>query len=232
LFWIGLQGYLDTQVAPGDAMEIRVTGAKWLWTFTYPTGYTTTGELRIPKGKPVKIILSAKDVIHSFYIPEFRVKKDAIPGAYTTLWFEATRTGETVLECTEYCGTGHSDMLAKVIMMEQTAFDQWLDDASNEGKNLAPADYGKLLYTKAACNTCHSLDGTKVVGPTFKGLFGRSEDITGGAKVTADENYIRESILVPTAKVVNGFPPVMPAFQGVLNDKQIDALIAYIKTIK
>ena len=233
LFWVGVQGFIDASVPPGDSMEIKATGAKWLWTFTHPTGYVESGELHVPKGRPVKVILSSKDVLHSFYIPEFRVKHDAIPGAYTSVWFEATRTGETVLECTEYCGTSHSDMLAKVHIMEAADYDKWLEDASNEGKKYkTPADWGKDLYTKNACNTCHSLDGTKVVGPTFKGVFGRSEKITGGAEITVDENYIRESILVPTAKVVDGFQPVMPAFQGVLKDEQIDALIAYIKTIK
>jgi cytochrome c oxidase subunit 2 len=232
LFWIGAQGYIDASVPPGDSMEIKGTAAKWLWTFTHPNGYVESGELHVPKGKPVKVILSSRDVLHSFYIPEFRVKHDAIPGAYTSVWFEATRTGTSAIECTEYCGKDHSNMLAKLVIMEPADYDKWLDEVSNEGKKYAsPAKWGESLYTKNACNTCHTLDGNKLVGPTFKGLFGRSEKTNKGA-VTVDENYIRESILNPTAKVVDGYQPVMPPFQGALKDDQIDALIAFLKTVK
>jgi cytochrome c oxidase subunit 2 len=232
LFWVGFRGYVNAAVAPGEAFEISGTGEKWRWTFSYPNGTTTLNELRIPKGKPVKITLNSKDVIHSFFIPEFRVKQDAVPGTYTTVWFEATRAGETMLECTEYCGTGHSDMLAKVFMMEEKDWNDWLEKGSNEGKDLPPADWGKKLYTKSSCETCHSNDGSPRTGPSFKGVFGRSETLSDGSTVQVDENYIRESLMNPQAKVVKGYQPVMPTFKGLLNDKQVDALIAYLKSLK
>src|SRR5206468_404914 len=128
--------------------------------FTYPNGNTTINELRVPAGRKVKVILSAKDVLHSFFIPEFRVKRDAVPGLYTTVWFEATRTGSTALECAQYCGDNHSNMLAKVIMMDEKDFDTWLEQGNNEGKDMTPAAYGEMLYKKSSCDTCHSIDGS------------------------------------------------------------------------
>jgi cytochrome c oxidase subunit 2 len=233
LFWIGFKGFINASVAPAESMEIRVLGEKWKWTFTYPNGASTYGELRVPKGRPVKLIMSSKDVIHSLFIPEFRVKNDVVPGLYTTLWFEATNTGETTLECTQYCGDNHSNMLAKVHMMEAPAFDQWLDGAGDEGKGLSPAAFGKKIYAgKGGCVACHSLDGAPLTGPSWKGIWGRTETMTDGSQVKVDENYARESILEPASKIVKGFQPVMPPFKGVLNDKEIEALIAFMKEQK
>lgn len=233
LFWIGFKGYVDASVAPAESMEIRVLGEKWKWTFIYPNGVETYGELRVPRGRPVKLIMSSKDVIHSLFIPEFRIKNDVVPGLYTTLWFEATQTGNTVLECTQYCGDSHSNMLAKVMMMDQRDFNEWLDTAGDPSKGLTPVAYGQKIYSgKGGCLACHSLNGTPMTGPTFKGVWGRKEELSDGSTVVVDENYVRESILVPTAKVVKGFQPVMPPFKGVLSDKEIDALIAFLKEQK
>jgi cytochrome c oxidase subunit 2 len=234
LFFVGLRDYLGAAVAPGNALEVQVTGKMYLWTFTYPDGTTTMNELGVPKGRPVKLIMSSEDTLHSFYIPEFRIKQDVIPGTYTTNWFEAPEKGETAILCTEYCGTGHSDMMATVKVMEEKDFSEWVENGGSAGgdKNASPAERGKSLYTQKSCVGCHSLDGTRVQGPSFKGLFGREEELEGGAKVKVDENYIRESILNPQAKVVKGYPPSMPTFQGLLKDKDIDAIVAFLKTVQ
>jgi len=232
LFVVGLKGYLRGQVAPSESYEINVTGKKWLWTFTYPQGFTTTGEMAVPAGRPTKLVISAEDVLHSFFIPEFRVKQDAVPGQYTTLWFQSDQPGEYALLCTEYCGTSHSDMIGKVLVLEDTKFQEWIEGEGDPGGSAKPpAEQGERKYKSAGCNTCHSLDGTKIQGPSFKGLWGRVEKTSAG-EVTVDENYVRESILNPGAKIVDGYPNVMPTFQGVLKDKDIDNLIAYIKTLK
>ncbi len=230
LFGIGLRGYVSAHVAPGDAMEVKVTAERWLWTFTYPNGTTTVNELGVPKDRPVRLLMSSKDIVHSFFVPEFRIKQDVVPGAYTSTWFEATEAKEVTILCAEYCGTGHSDMMGKVIVMEEPAFRDWLDKGGGVG-NLPPAELGKKLFTSRNCATCHSLDGTRIQGPTFKGVFGRSEDLEGGGKVVVDENYIRESILDPQAKIVRGYPASMPVFKGLLKDSEIDALIAFLKTV-
>lgn len=233
LFVVGLKGYLRGQVAPDESFEVHVSGKKWLWTFTYPQGFTTTNELAVPAGRPVRLVISAEDVLHSFFVPEFRVKQDAVPGQYTTLWFQADQPGEYALLCTEYCGTSHSDMIGKVLVLEDAKLQEWIDGEGDLGsKGKPPAELGERKFKNAGCNTCHTIDGTPLTGPTFKGLFGRTEKLATGASVVVDENYIRESILNPGAKVVQGYPNSMPTFQGVLKDKDIDNLIAYIKTLK
>lgn len=229
LFFAGFKGYLNASIVEAEAYEIKALAKKWSWTFIYPNGVVTT-ELGVPKDRPVRILLSSQDVLHSFYVPEFRVKQDAVPGTYTSLWFRATGVGETALLCTEYCGTSHSNMLAKVVIMEEDKFNKWLE--SKDDSNVPLADLGKKLYTDRACAGCHSLDGTRGSGPSYKGLFGKKEKLADGTEVTADENYLRESILQPGAKIVAGFDNVMPAFQGQLNEKQILALIEFIKAQK
>ncbi|UQA57807.1 cytochrome c oxidase subunit II [Polyangium aurulentum] len=231
LFAIGLKGYVMSSVAPAEALEIRTTAEMYMWTFTYPDGTVSVNELVVPKGRPVKLVMSSKDVLHSFFVPEFRVKQDVVPGTYTTLWFEPTETRETVLFCTEYCGVGHSDMLAQVKVLEETDFKKWIEMGGTLEK-LPPAELGKKLFASRSCATCHSTDGTRIQGPTFKGLFGRTEQIADGSSVKVDENYIRESLLEPTKKVVQGYPAVMPTYKGLLKDQDIDALIAYIKTLQ
>lgn len=230
LFFVGLWPYLSAAVPPKDAFEVQVTAQKWAWTFTYPNGTVSPGKLVVPQGRPVKLVMSSTDVIHSFFVPEFRIKQDVVPGMYTTMWFEAKDVEETAVLCTEYCGTGHSEMLATVQVLAAPAFDQWLE--AGDDKNLPPAEKGKALYGQWACGSCHPIDGTRGVGPSLKGLYGKSEDLTDGSSVKVDENYLRESILVSTAKVVKGFAPVMPAFQGQIKDAQVDALIAYIKALQ
>ncbi len=240
LFFVGFKGYLNASVPEAEALEIHATAEKWRWVFTYPNGTSSLNELRVPVDRPVRVLLSSagdvkvpgkEPVLHSFFIPEFRVKQDAIPGTYTSVWFRATAVAETTLLCTEYCGTGHSDMIAKVIIMDQAKYDDWLQNGGEDG-NAPPAELGKKLYAEKSCNSCHSLDGTAMTGPTYKGIFGRKEKMTDGTEITVNENYLRESILQPGAKIVAGYQNQMPAFQGLLSDKQVTALIEFIKTQK
>ena len=232
LFVVGYRGYIHAFVAPAEALEIQGVGEKWRWTFTYPNGVTTLNDLKVPKGKPVRVVLSSKDVLHSFFIPEFRVKHDAVPGAYNTVWFEATELGKTVLLCTEYCGAGHSDMLASVEVLEEAKFNEWLEKGADDSGGKPLAVYGREIFVAKGCEACHTADGTPRVGPTMKGIFGRREKLTTGADLTVDENYLKESIVEPNAKLVAGFPPIMPPFKGLINDKQMAALIAYLKSLK
>ncbi|HYO94917.1 MAG TPA: cytochrome c oxidase subunit II [Polyangiaceae bacterium] len=231
LFVWGFKGYLDLRASPADSMEIRATGQKWKWVFTYPGGMVDD-TLHVPLGKPVRIVISSSDVLHSLFIPNFRVKMDAVPGRYTDLWFQATEAGEFPIFCTEYCGTDHSDMLSKVVVHPPGGYEQWLLAEQDKLLSMPPAELGKVLYEKQGCAVCHSVDGTPKTGPSWKGLFGRTAIVNGGTSVRADENYIRESIVDPTAKVVQGFAPSMPTYQGKLKDVEIDGIIAYIKTLK
>jgi cytochrome c oxidase subunit 2 len=232
VFGWGFKGYLFYSNAPKDAYEVHVTGQKWLWQFNYENGSKSTGELHVPANRPVKLVMSSNDVIHSFYVPAFRIKRDVVPGQYTTVWFETDEEGESVIFCTEYCGTGHSDMMGKVIAHSESDFQDWLASSAQPATDLSPAEHGAQLVKQNACLTCHSLDGTRKTGPSFKGLWGREEQMSDGSTVKADENYIRESILEPKAKVVQGYPAVMPTFQGSLNDSEINAIIEYLKQQK
>jgi cytochrome c oxidase subunit 2 len=234
VFGWGFQTYVTMTTPPDDAYEIQVTAQKWLWNYTYENGARSTGELHVPADRPVKLIMSSNDVIHSFFVPDYRIKQDVVPGRYTETWFRVPEPGESIIFCTEYCGTGHSDMYGKVIVHEQKDFENWL--ANNQGggskpTDLAPAEWGEQLAQEWACTTCHSTDGSQMTGPTWQGKFGIEQTLADGSTVTVDENYIRESILEPGAKVVEGYPNVMNSYQGQLNDEQINAIIEYIKTL-
>jgi len=233
VFIWGFRTYIKMHVAPANAQEIKVTAQKWFWSFDYQNGYNSVNELVVPLGKPVKLLMSSQDVIHSFFVPDFRVKMDVLPNRYTQAWFEATQPGEFNIFCTEYCGKGHSEMLGKVTVLPQEEYATWIEKASADfPEGMALNEIGAKLYQSKACFTCHSVDGTISVGPSFKGVFGKTERLSDGSQNTVDENYIRESILNPQAKIVQGFQPVMPTYQGTLKDKEIDALIAYIKSLK
>lgn len=229
VFIWGFKGYLDLSIAPAFSMDYHVTGKKWLWEIKHPNGLTAINEMTVPVGKPVKIILKSDDLIHSFFVPAFRIKQDAIPNRYTTMWFEATMPGEYDIFCTEFCGSGHSRMLGKVRVLPQEEWERWKGETGVRDTTLTLPEWGAELYTKNACNTCHSLDGSTLPGPTFKGLFGRQEQLADGSTVTVDEEYIRQSILDPNADLVSGFQPVMPPYAGTLTPDDIDALVEFIK---
>jgi cytochrome c oxidase subunit 2 len=213
-------------------MEINVTGEKWIWTFEYPNGMREIGELFVPQSKPVKLIMQSKDVLHSFFIPGFRTKMDVLPNRYTEQWFQADVPGTYQVQCTEYCGKGHSEMNAKVHVLTPAQYEDYLENGSPQQRAMPLAELGKLLYSTVGCATCHSLDGTRGQGPSWKGIFGQEHQMTDGRKMKVDENYIRNSILQPQAMIVQGFEGIMPTYQGLLRDRQISALIEFIKAQK
>jgi cytochrome c oxidase subunit 2 len=231
IFAWGFKAYLDMNTPPANSYEVLVTGQKWKWLFTYPNGHVDEN-LHVPIDTPVRLVMTSEDVIHGFYVPAFRLKRDVLPGRYVKLWFRAIKQGEYQIYCTQYCGTGHSDMWAKVVVHEPGGFERWLDEASNFLKTMSPAQAGERLYRSRGCAQCHSVDGAGGTGPTFKALFGHLVPLEGGKTVTADEDYVRESIMDPQAKIVLGFQPVMPTFKGRLSDHEITAIIEYLKTLQ
>lgn len=235
LFVWGFKGYIDLRTPPKDAMDLHANAQKWKWTFTYQCKdqAITDDTLHVPVDRSVRMLISSVDVLHALYIPAFRTKMDAVPGRYTELWFQATKPGDYPIFCAEYCGTSHSDMLSHVVVHKAGEYEKWLDKTCRIATDRDPsAAWGKELYTKKGCDTCHTVDGTPKIGPSWKGLWDKNEALAGGASVKIDENYLRESMLDPTAKVVNGFAPSMPTYKGQLSDKEIASLIEYIKTLK
>jgi len=232
VFGWGYSGFLTLTTPPDNAYEVKVTGLKWAWSFEYDNGVVSPNELHVPAGRPVKLVMKSQDIIHSFFVPDYRIKHDVLPNRYTMVWFKADEPGESQVFCTEYCGTKHSDMLAKVVVHTQEDFDKWLASQPVGGAGQTPAEYGKSLVSQHACIACHSADGTEIVGPSFKGLWGKEEELADGSTVLVDENYIRESIINPSAKIVAGYDNLMNSYIGQLDDEQIDAIIEYIKTLQ
>ncbi len=230
----GFKGFVDIRTPPKDALEIQAQGQKWKWSFTYqtPNGSYTDSELHVPVDRDVRIIIQSVDVLHSLYLPAFRTKMDAVPGRYTDLWFHATKVGKSPIFCAEYCGTSHSDMLSQVTVHEPGGYEKFLAGAEKERMAMPPVKLGELLFNEKGCATCHSTDGTAKVGPTWKAMFGHSVSFADGTSGTVDENYIRESINEPQAKIVSGFAPSMPTYKGQLKDYEINGLIEFIKSLK
>lgn len=232
IFFWGFHGYINAQVSPANAIEIQAVGKKWVWTFEYPDGLRTLNDLHVPVNKPVRIVLTSEDVIHSFFVPSFRIKKDAVPGRYTEVWFTATQPGVQQVYCTEYCGKGHSDMLARIFVDDDATYQKWLVEGDESLKTMPLPEIGKLVYENRGCATCHSLDGSKGQGPSWKGIYGQQHKMTDGTSVTVDYNYLREAILEPQAKIVAGYEPIMPTFKGLLRDRELLGVIQYIRTLK
>jgi cytochrome c oxidase subunit 2 len=226
-FGWGASLYFSNSRPPDDAMEVLVVGKQWMWKLQHPEGRREINELHVPIGRPVRLVMTSEDVIHSFFVPAFRTKMDVLPGRYSTIWFEATKVGEYHLFCAEYCGTEHSRMGGKVVVMDSVDYERWI---SGEGSGETMAQRGERLFTEMRCDTCHQPQGTGR-GPSLEGIFGSVVALENGQSVTADESYIRESILNPEAKVVAGFRPVMPTFQGQVNEEQLLQIIAYLKTL-
>lgn len=221
--------YHKFRAMPDRGLEIAVEAQKWDWTFAYKNGRRVSGEFYVPVGEPVKLVMTSKDVIHSFFVPAFRGKQDVVPGRYTTFWFKADSIGNYHVFCAEYCGDKHSGMLAKVNVVTRDQFDDWL--RKDPYKGLASADIGRKIY-ESRCVACHQLGDARGVGPGWKGIFGRHEKIEGGGEIVVDENYIRESIVNPNAKIVSGFQPQMPTFAGQLSEQEIMGLIDFMKTLQ
>lgn len=227
MFFWGAKLYFAQSSAPSGATEIFVVGKQWMWKIQHPAGPREINELHIPVGETVKLTMTSEDVIHSFYIPAFRVKMDVLPGRFTQLWFKPIRTGTYHLFCAEYCGAKHSGMKGRVIVMNPADYEQWLGETAGLTKPLAAR--GGELYQKFRCYTCHDVKTER--GPALEGLYGASVKLKTGETVLADEAYIRESILRPAAKNVEGYAMIMPTFEGLLTEEQIVELISYIKSL-
>lgn len=239
IFYYGINVWTDMRTMPEDSYDIRVTGQKWSWVFEHPDGRKAVNELYVPVGENVKMIMNSTDVIHSMFIPEFRVKEDVVPSIFTYLWFKADKAGTYNIFCTEYCGKDHSAMLAKVHVLDAPTWERFINNEPLDPNavELPPVENGEQLYTKLACVGCHTPDGSGGgIGPTFKGLYGREEVVVVDGQeqtITVDDNYIMESIKYPEAKLAAGYPSgQMPAFDGILSDDEIGDIIAYIKTLK
>ena len=227
VFVWGFRLFLELGIAPPNSYEVNVTARKWSWSFSYPNG-VVSADLHVPVNRPIKLRMSSEDVIHSFFVPAFRVKADVLQGRYSYVWFEATTRDTFIVACTEYCGTSHSDMYARVIVQSQDEFEDWIAENLDDG-SLTPAQRGERLYTQQGCFACHSLDGSAAAGPSFLGLAGSTRNFTDGTSAMADDNYLRTSIVNPALQLVEGYPPVMPGqYAATLTTEDIDALVAFI----
>lgn len=228
MFVWGTKVYIDAFRPPSGAVEYYVTGKQWMWKFQHPEGHREINELHVPVGQPTRLTMTSEDVIHSFFVPAFRVKADVLPGRYTSIWFEANKTGSFKLFCAEYCGAEHSLMGGRIVVMEPHDYETWLA-AGTRGPSVAAS--GEELFQAKACNTCHRPDSA-AQAPILSGLFGQPVELESGDTVVADANYLRESILNPTARIVKGYQPLMPTYQGQLNEEEIVQLIGYIKSLE
>jgi len=234
LYYYGFKQYMNMAIEPPNAYEVTVTGKMWNWTFTYPNGYTDS-ELHVPPDKAVRCVLESPDVIHGFSIPAFRVKKDVVPGRFNRIWFEATTPGTYEIYCTMYCGQSHSMMRSVAIVHKSMAeFQDWLVEATKRADNAPPSVRGHRLYQTMGCIQCHSIDEkkTRIIGPPWHDMFGAMQPMEGGTQVLADEAYVRESVRTPAAKIHLGYPNQMTPFpDSLLADKDLDAIIAFMKSI-
>ncbi|NNE35668.1 MAG: cytochrome c oxidase subunit II [Rhodothermales bacterium] len=228
VFTFGFKSYLKLNIAPPQSYVVEALASQWKWDFTYPNGKQVTGELHVPEGRPVQLKMTSMDVLHSFFVPQFRVKQDVIPNRYSSVWFQATRADSFDVFCTEYCGTSHSGMLARVIVHPQDEFDQWLE----AGDDRPLAVQGESLFRANACNSCHTVDGSRLVGPSIQGLFGSERQFADGTSAVADEEYLRTSIVAPASQIVESYPNVMPATYASLRPDDVSKIIEYIKTVQ
>ncbi len=232
VLWVGIffwssKIYLEINTVPSDGMEFFVTGKQWMWKIQHPTGQREINELHVPVGEPIILTMISEDVIHDFFMPEFRVKNDVLPGRYTNVWFEATKVGTYKLLCAEYCGTNHSKMIGKVVVMDPADYQQWLSGAE---AGQEPAEAGRTAFENLRCVTCHDAESGQR-GPDLKNRFGLLTDVDNGRSVLFDEDYVRNSILEPKRHISTGFQPIMPTYQGQVSEVQIQNLIAYIKSL-
>jgi cytochrome c oxidase subunit II len=246
-FAIGFRDFTWFTTPPKDSMDVYVMGKQWMWKFSYPEGPNGVNVLHVPANRPVRLLITSRDVIHSFYVPSFRIKMDALPGRYTQAWFEATKPGTYQVLCTEYCGLSHSKMLAEVVVLAPEDYENWLQeqqrgrlrdrqDALADTSLVPPvarmADQGQKLVGEQGCLKCHSVDGSKHIGPTFLGLYEREEKLDDGQTIRVDEAYITQSMMDPGAHIVAGYQNVMPTYQGKLQGPESAAIVEYIKTLR
>jgi cytochrome c oxidase subunit 2 len=227
MFFWGVSVYFRITRPPANTIDIYVTAKQWMWKLQHTDGHREMNELHVPVGQPVRLTMASEDVIHSFYVPAFRFKRDVVPGRFSSAWFEASKPGRYHLFCAEYCGTRHSNMIGWIYAMKPTEYQAWLAGGS-PGESLASA--GAKRFVEHACNTCHG-DQQGARGPSLAGLFGKQVHLQNGLTIVADESYIRESIINPQAKLVAGYPPIMPTFQGLISEEGLLQLTAYIKSL-
>lgn len=227
VFVIQAKAYFDLDRPPINALEIYIVGRQWMWKAQHPEGQDEINKLHVPVNRPVRLIMTSQDVIHSFYIPAFRVKQDVLPDHYTSIWFEATQPGTYHLFCAEYCGTDHAEMGGSVIVMPEAEYQQWLTDDSG---NVPLAEAGEAQFQQLGCATCHRTDN-QGRGPSLVGLFGQEVELEGRQTVTADEEYLRESIVNPQVRIVAGYPSIMPTSQGQISDERLQQIVAYLKSL-
>lgn len=227
IFAWGADLYFDIERPPRNAVDVYVIAKQWMWKIQYTDGRREINALHVPVGTPVVLNMTSQDAIHSFYVPDFRIKQDVLPDRYTTVWFQAERPGKYHLFCAEYCGAKHSGMIGWVYAMNREDYQRWLAQGAAEG---SLASTGEKYFHQFGCSNCHHFDGHGPC-PDLRGLYGRQVLITGGPPVIADESYIRESIIKPKAKIVEGFADIMPTFDGQLTEDQLMALVAYVKSI-
>ena len=228
IFVWGASVFFAMSRPPDETLNIYVVAKQWMWKFQHLDGQREINELHVPIGRPVKMIMTSEDVIHDFFVPAFRVKADVLPGRYTSVWFQPTKPGRYHLFCAEYCGTRHSGMVGQVVVMDPSEYQTWLSGGAPEG-SLASA--GAKLFADLACNTCHRPDA-QGRGPVLEGLFGKTVTLQNGEMLVVDEAYVRESILMPSAKIASGFQPIMPTFQGLVTEEQLLELIEYVKSLQ
>jgi len=219
--------YYHGVTVPADALPVYVVGKQWMWHLEHPSGQREIDELHVPVGRPVELVMTSQDVIHSFSIPAFRVKQDVLPGRYTTLWFTASRAGEYHLFCTQFCGTSHSEMVGRVVAMEPAAYERWL--SANPGARTM-ASRGEALFRQFGCSGCHGANST-VRAPRLEGLFGKPVQLKDGRSVIADERFIHDSILLPNRDVPAGYDATMPSFRGQIGEEQLLEIVEYVKSI-
>jgi cytochrome c oxidase subunit 2 len=227
MFTWGASIYFNESRPPDNALDVYVVGKQWMWKLEHLGGQREINELHIPVGRAVRLTMTSEDAIHSFFVPAFRTKQDAVPGRYTTTWFTPTKVGKYHLFCAEYCGTNHSRMGGWIYVMAPRDYEAWLSGGASGG---SLAENGQKLFDELACGNCHKPDGSGRC-PSLTGLFGKTVQLAGGATVKADEGYIRESILQPQAKIVAGYGPIMPTFQGLVTEEGVLQLIEYIKSL-
>lgn len=236
---IGFAQYRKLETPPADATPVYVTAKQWMWKFAYPSGPTSADVLAVPVGRPIKLIMTSRDVLHSFYVPDFRIKQDVIPGRVVTTWFEAVAPGTYDVLCAEYCGARHSFMRAQVVALAPTDYERWLDaaraplalpGAKGDGQGLA--ERGRQIAAERGCLRCHSVDGSPFIGPTWANAFGRPRKTADGREIIVDEAYLTESMMDPRAVVAAGFQPVMPTYQGALTPAETSAILEYIRSLR
>lgn len=228
VFIIQAMAYFNLYRPPIDALEIYIVGKQWMWKAQHPEGQAEINQLHVPVNRAVRLIMTSQDVIHSFYIPAFRVKQDVLPGRYTSIWFEATRPGTYHLFCAEFCGTDHAEMGGSVIVLPEAEYQQWL---AGDSGNVPLAEAGAAQFQQLGCATCHQADA-QGRGPSLVGVFGQEVELEGGQTVVADEEYLRESIVNPRAKIVAGYPSIMPTYQGQISDEGLQQIVAYLKSLQ